>query len=408
MHVGPIFRALMRSKTGTLILTIQIALTLAVLMNAVALMVRSNEVISLETGVEQDHLVLFNHTGFDAEYEDGSYRKLRLEEDLRLLRQIDGVIGATAANGAPSLHTSSDGVGLPGATNVDLMSFASTFYADQTFLPTIGVTLSEGRNFYPEEVAFKANGIKESVTSSVIITRKLADRLFPETSALGQQVEVNDILKTVIGVCESFEGTVPYFAFFGVAPDSLAIYPTLLDRKSIQFLVRVEEGRSQELMPVIEQAMLDADSGREIRDLSTLAEARDEITGLLRYANVVLGTISGLLVLTTGLGIFGLATFSVAKRRKQIGTRRALGATRADIVWQFLTETLLIAAVGMLLGLILGLGLNVLLTRMGLASMDVAGVLLCMVFVVFLCVFAVLTPALSAARVSPAVATRTV
>jgi putative ABC transport system permease protein len=408
MHFGPIFRALMRNKTGTLLLTIQIALTLAVLMNAIALMLRSNELISLETGVEQSNLVLFDHTAFDAAYDDVSFRKLRLEEDLLLLRQIEGVVGATASNGAPSLHSSSDGVGVPGDNERGLYNFASTFYGDETFLATIGVQLSEGRNFYPEEIAFASNGVKESVSNSVIITRSLADKLYPDGSALGQQVEVNDILKTVIGVCEPFEGTVPYFAFFGIATDSLAIYPARLDRKSIQFMVRVEDGRAAELMPLIKEQLLKADRGREIRDLQTLEAARAELTGMLNYANLVLGTISGLLVLTTGLGIFGLATFSVAKRRKQIGIRRALGASRAHIVQQFLSENLLITCSGIVLGLILGLGLNFALTTLGLARINGVAVLACIAFVSLLGVVSVLAPALAAARVSPAVATRTV
>jgi putative ABC transport system permease protein len=123
---------------------------------------------------------------------------------------------------------------------------------------------------------------------------------------------------------------------------------------------------------------------------------------------MVLGTISGLLMLTTGLGIFGLATFSVAKRRKQIGTRRALGASQLDIVWHFLTENLLITSSGIVLGLILGLGLNFVLTMMGLNRINPGAVLACIAFIALLGVAAVLVPALKAARVPPAVATRTV
>ena len=408
MQIGPIFRALMRNKTGTILLTVQVALTLAVLMNAIALMVRSNELVSLDTGVAQEDLVLFRHAGFDDAYDEESYRKVRLEEDLTLLRQIEGVVSAAASNGAPSLHSWSDGVSLPGDETFGLDNFASTFFSDEEFLPTIGVGISEGRNFYPEEVAFSSNGIKDAVSNSVILSRALADGLFPDGSALGQQVKVNDLLKTVIGVTENFEGTIPYFSFFGINTDSLAIYPTRYNSESIQFLVRVEAGRAQELIPTIKTKLIEADPGRELREVQTLEEARSEITGLLGYANMVLGTISGLLMLTTGLGIFGLATFSVAKRRKQIGTRRALGASQLDIVWHFLTENLLITSSGIVLGLILGLGLNFVLTTMGLNRINPGAVLACIAFIALLGVSAVLVPALKAARVPPAVATRTV
>ena len=113
MQIGPIVRALLRNKTGTALLVLQIAMTLAVLMNAVALMLRSGELVSLETGVAQENLVVFNLTGFSDAYNESSFRKARLEEDLIILGEIDGVQSATISNGAPSLHTWSDGMRLP-------------------------------------------------------------------------------------------------------------------------------------------------------------------------------------------------------------------------------------------------------------------------------------------------------
>lgn len=398
----------MRNKTGSVLLVVQVALTLAVLMNAIALMLRSNELVSMETGVEQENLVLIAHAAFDEAFEDESYRKARLEEDLILMRGMNGVLSAAAANGAPSLHSSSDGVGPPGMEGFEINNFASTYYSDADFLTTLGVEISEGRNFYPEEIADTRSGIKDAVSNSVIISRALADMIFPDSSALGQQVQVNDLMKTVVGVCDSFEGTLPYFNFFGIDTASLAIYPTAYNSKTIQFLIRVEPGRAEELMPVLKEKLIAADPGRELRDVQTLEAARSEITGMLGYANLVLGTISGLLLLTTGLGIFGLATFSVAKRRKQIGTRRALGASQLDIVWHFLTENLLITSTGVVLGLILGLGLNFVLTSLGLNRINPGAVFACVVFVWLLGIVAVLAPALKAARVPPAVATRTV
>jgi putative ABC transport system permease protein len=398
----------MRNKTGSVLLVIQVALTLAVLMNAIALMLRSNELVSMDTGVEKENLVLITHAAFDDAFEDESYRKARLEEDLILIRGINGVVSAAAANGAPSLHTSSDSVGPPGTDGFEISNLARAYYSDAAFLETLGVEISEGRNFYPEEIADSRSGIKDAVSNSVIISRALADLIFPDGSALGQQVQVNDLMKTVVGVCDSFEGTLPYFTFFGIETASLAIYPTAYNSDTIQFLIRVEAGRVEELMPLIKEKLIAADPGRELRDIETLEAARSEITGMLGYANLVLGAISGLLLLTTGLGIFGLATFSVAKRRKQIGTRRALGASQLDIVWHFLTENLLITSTGVVLGLILGLGLNFVLTSLGLNRINPGAVFACVVFVWLLGIVAVLAPALKAARVPPAVATRTV
>jgi putative ABC transport system permease protein len=117
----------------------------------------------------------------------------------------------------------------------------------------------------------------------------------------------------------------------------------------------------------------------------------------------------GLLLLITGLGIVGLASFSVSRRTKQIGTRRALGASKADIAKYFLSENLLISGVGVVLGAALTIGLNIwMVDAFDLDSMN--GMLIPAAMVVLLIVgqLAVLGPARRAASVPPAVATRTI
>jgi putative ABC transport system permease protein len=111
----------------------------------------------------------------------------------------------------------------------------------------------------------------------------------------------------------------------------------------------------------------------------------------------------------TALGIVGLASFWVAQRRKQIGVRRALGATRGDILHYFQTENFLIVTLGIVLGMVLAFGLNLLLMqhyelpRLPFWYLPVGAVALWA-----LGQLAVLAPALRAAAVPPVVATRSV
>ena len=112
-------------------------------------------------------------------------------------------------------------------------------------------------------------------------------------------------------------------------------------------------------------------------------------------------------VVVTGLGIVGLASFWVAQRHKQIGIRRALGATRTDILRYFQTENFLIVTLGVVLGVLLAVGLNLLLMkpyelpRLPLWYLPVGALALW-----GLGQLAVLAPALRAAAVPPVVATR--
>ena len=116
-----------------------------------------------------------------------------------------------------------------------------------------------------------------------------------------------------------------------------------------------------------------------------------------------------LLVAVTALGIVGLASFSVSRRTKQIGTRRALGATKVAIQRYFMTENLVISGIGVTFGAALTIGLNMImieefaLTRVAWYLVPAAMAILMLVGQV-----AVLGPARRASSVPPAVATRTV
>ena len=116
-----------------------------------------------------------------------------------------------------------------------------------------------------------------------------------------------------------------------------------------------------------------------------------------------------LLLFITSLGIVGLTVFSVAERTRQIGTRRALGAQRGDILRYFLLENWIVTTLGLALGVLLAFGLNVaLVSRVSGPKMQpglvAAGVLL--LWIAGLA--ATFLPALRGARVAPAIATRNV
>ena len=111
----------------------------------------------------------------------------------------------------------------------------------------------------------------------------------------------------------------------------------------------------------------------------------------------------------TGLGIVGLAWFSVTQRRKQIGTRRALGATRWDIVRYFMVENWLVTSAGLTIGLVGTVGLNWFLdTQYSVGRVPLWYLPIGMVALWALGQLAVLLPARRAANIPPALATRSV
>jgi putative ABC transport system permease protein len=124
---------------------------------------------------------------------------------------------------------------------------------------------------------------------------------------------------------------------------------------------------------------------------------------------VVLSVVVSLLIIITALGIIGLASFSVKTRTKQIGTRRAVGARKIDIVRYFLLENWMITSFGVVAGAIMAAGLNYwLVTAYSLDKLNPLYIPAGILGIWFLGLGSVLGPARRAAAIPPAVATRTV
>src|SRR5262249_17909160 len=123
------------------------------------------------------------------------------------------------------------------------------------------------------------------------------------------------------------------------------------------YLVRVEPGQREATAKALEQKLLAVNGGRKPRPPAINAGKGQDIRPQ-RMAAAMMSGLVVLLVLVTSLGIVGLTSFSVAERTRQIGTRRALGARRVDILRHFLLENWLVTSLGLGLGVLLAYGLN--------------------------------------------------
>jgi putative ABC transport system permease protein len=154
--------------------------------------------------------------------------------------------------------------------------------------------------------------------------------------------------------------------------------------------------------------MTKSNSGRVIT-IKTIAEIKDTFNSGGRLVQKGMTAVIALLVFVTALGIIGITSLSVAERTKQIGTRRALGATRRNILVHFLLENWMVTTAGLALGILATYGLNFLLvTHVSGVKMDWRYVVVGMVLLWINGVVATIPPAMRGARVSPAVATRSV
>ena len=176
-----------------------------------------------------------------------------------------------------------------------------------------------------------------------------------------------------------------------------------------KYITRVEPGLRDEIMPVIEEQLAASNRSRVILSNRSLEELAARSYRRDRGMAIILSIVITILIGLTALVVVGLSSFHVAQRTKQIGTRRALGAKRMDIIKQFMLENWIITTAGAILGLLLTvvvaywLEVSFELPRLDWRYLPAGiGVLW------ILSSLAVFEPARRAASVPPAVATRSV
>ena len=173
-------------------------------------------------------------------------------------------------------------------------------------------------------------------------------------------------------------------------------------------MIRAEPGQRDRLMAEVE-ALMEQNRGRLVLRNRSMEETMARTYSRDRAMIILLTTVVALLAVITALGIVGLAWFSVSQRRKSIGTRRALGARKLDILRYFMLENWIVTSSGLLVGGILTLVLNYFLdSSFQIGRIDWYYLPVGMLFLWVLGQLAVLLPARRAANIAPALATRSV
>ncbi|MEM1410841.1 MAG: FtsX-like permease family protein [Pseudomonadota bacterium] len=404
MQFGPIWRALMRNKTGAVLIALQMAVTMAIMVNAISIIQTRAESMSRPSGVNEVDTFYLSSIGFN----DNFNEQVAVMEDLAALRAMPGVVNAVQTNSVPlSGGGWSMSLATEAGSDVDTTGTA-IYFVDEHGIETYDLKLVAGENFAATDMTWRT---PEDSTwpGTALITIELAKALFGDDNwqeAVGQTIYIEETQPmTVKGIVERMQAA--WNGWDGVERTTLVPQNTAYGGS--RYIIRAEPGQRDTLMPQVEEMLAASNRDRLIRGLNTMEETRERsYQGDSSMIKLLLFTI-GLLLLVTALGIVGLASFSVSRRTKQIGTRRALGASKADIARYFLSENLLISGVGVVLGAGLTIGLNIwMVDAFDLDSMNALLIPMAMAVLLVVGQLAVLGPARRAASVPPAVATRTI
>jgi len=414
LEIGPIFRSLMHSKGRFWLVAGEVALTLAIVANCTMLMVEKRRELNRPTGLDEANILVVRSEAADAAFKDRGYMRNSIDEDLRALRAESGVAAVTRITQVPlSGGGSSTGRKAKG-TEIDAVA-APYFVVGRDAVKTLGVQIVQGRDFMEsdfrdpveEEADTEVSTPENPNRENVIVTKHFADKLYPDGDALGKEITDRDgsDIDTIVGIMERMHGSWPQS---DIAEDVVLYAGNPGSDRGVTYMVRAEPDAVELLYTSLDEKLLAVNAGRMI-EVKTLAEIKartyNDNVGMQNLLSIVIG----MLFIVTSLGIFGLTTFSVTQRRRQIGTRRALGATRLGILRYFIVESWIITGLGLTVGAGLSYALNKLLVAFADAPPMEVGLLALGILVFWLVgVLAALFPALRSTVVPPVIATRTV
>jgi putative ABC transport system permease protein len=408
MQIRPILATLRHHKAGTVLIALQIALTLAIVCNALFIIQQRMTRLAQPSGLDEANLLVVQNQWVGKP--TAGEISANMAADLDTLRRMPGVADVYASNSYPF---SSNGITYGIGHSPDKRKFTSStaiYFLDQNALSTLGLKLVAGRNFRADEI--REVGPRDKIAPSVImVTSALARQLFPEGSAVGGIAYVSDKPSIIVGVVERMRSP---FVDSSLAQwaDASTLLPFRQLANTTQYIVRVQPSQLAAVAARIRSVLYAANRLRVINPkegVRTFAEVRELAYKSDRGMAILMASVSLVLLGVTGAGIVGLTSFWVGQRRKQIGVRRALGATRHDILSYFLTENLLIGVAGVVLGGLLAIGLNLwLMQQFEIGRLAPGYVLTGVAMLLLLGQGAVFAPALRASRVPPVEATRSV
>lgn len=398
LHIKPIFSSLLRSKSGPILLLIQIILSVAIVANASFIIQERLALMQRDSGIKESEVLTLNLYNFDSSIDKTTQNKI----DQQILRGLPNVIAATSTNMLPLSGggwSSTLNLGPDPDSAKSTPQFAMYLGTDHT-IETLGLKLIEGRNFYPHEL--KDN--LDSPSRLAIISSALAKAVWPDESALGKVLyEGKDAQITVIGVVDKLQG-----AWIDSSDLENSIIQNV-DYGGSSYMVRAKPEHHAELKTAITAALLAENPNRVLDRFKSIEALKESSYRDHQLMITVLTMMVVLLLLITSLGLTGMVMFNIQRRTKQIGTRRALGAKKRDIISYFLVENYLICLAGGVLGGLLAIQLGQQLMKIySLPMLALSYPILTVAGLFVVTTLAVYLPARKAANISPATATRSV
>jgi predicted permease len=390
-------------RRGLVVTTVALALTLLV---GAGLLIRSfARVIGVEPGFRPDHLLTFAVSLPRARYGSDTTRIAVLE---RLEAAIAAVPGVSAAGGTSNI---------PFGGNFATASFAVEGYQAPAnapgpwgdirlvtpgFLPALGATLLSGRLVTAADRA--------GAPRVAVVDDRLAQRYWPHATALGKRITYDDPSNDSIVQWVEVVGVVGHTAHEGLDADPRTqVYLPLAQRDLpfLGFVVRTA-GSPTAALPAVRAAVRSVDDALPLANVNTMETLIEQSTGPRRFSMLLLGVFAGVAMILASIGLYGVMSYSVTQRARELGVRVALGADSNSVLGLVLGQGVRLALAGVGIGLVTAFAVTRLMRKMlfNVSATDPLTFVVISLLLIAVALLASYLPARRATRVDPIVALR--
>jgi predicted permease len=325
-----------------LLVVVQVALCLVALIGAALFLLSLRNAQKADPGFDREHLLTAT---FDLDAE--GYDETRgLDFQKRLVDRVASLPGVRSAAVAENLLLVSDGLRRTlvlgeGERPPEGLIAAQTNAVSPDYFAALGIPILRGRSFTDQDRA--------GTTAVVVINDTMARKLWPGTSPLGHRFAMkptNEVVE-VVGVVADAK-----YNSLGEAPQ-LYLFRPIRQSYSASVTLHVRTERDpQALSSAVRREIHDLDAGLPVAQIATMSSVIDDLLWAPRAAAVLLAVFGALGLILACIGIYGVMSYSVTQRRREIGIRLALGEARSSIVRLFLARGMVQVATGLALGLL--------------------------------------------------------
>jgi putative ABC transport system permease protein len=263
------------------------------------------------------------------------------------------------------------------------------FGTDENYAKTLGIQVAEGRWYNQGDLNAKY--------TPAVISRLAKDQLFGDENPLDKVIKLDgDEQWKIVGIVENFKQRGEYQAntpvFFNLRKDGME-----------SILIKVKPGTDANFEAQLMRQLggMQSEWTMEISNLENLRKSMNQQTAI---PSLIFSIVCGFFLLNVALGLFGVLTLNIAKRKDEIGLRRALGASGQAITLHFVGEMWVMSTLGVIVGVILAIQFPILNVFDLDSSVYIIGILLSVLTVYLLVTLCALYPSMQAARIQPATA----